>query len=359
MPEPAAHRQVRARFERLRPEAGEQRKCRDHACLFLGGKARELVEVGQVARSPAAGRVERKERNEDPERTPVLAKAAAGTASRCDDHRRGADPPSHADAEGVIAALQERRERYGSPVDVPAVAPFPGQGHEIVAVYAPPEPLTVLGFDRALQVGVGLTQSDENIADRRVVDDGHRFHDPLDASAATAPKQPGCIGGPPDRHTESVQYREDDFGFSTPTDAGRVQVLEHDARISGEGPQPGGDLRTLRHGSVRPGDEAGDERIGECRVARQHAGDEDRVDTGFARNLHAVVDAAVASSFELGGYRVRLVMNRCDPELHGDVLWFQGTEVRHDLGVHCAAWGNGDRRDGDPDGRPLGGKPFE
>ena len=58
VPEAATHRQVRARFERLRPEAGQQGEGRDHAGLLLGGKAGELVQVAQVTGSPAARRVQ-------------------------------------------------------------------------------------------------------------------------------------------------------------------------------------------------------------------------------------------------------------------------------------------------------------
>ena len=119
---------------------------------------------------------------------------------------------------------------------------------------------------------------------RRVVDDRHRFHDPLEARAAAAPQHPGRIAGLADRHAESVQHGEEHLRVGTAADAGGVEVLEHDAGIGRETPQRGRENEGLSpRVSVRPGDEAGDVRIGERRMAGQHAGDEDRIDTGLVR----------------------------------------------------------------------------
>ncbi len=258
VPEPAAHRQIGARLERLGADAREQGECRDHARLFPGGKAGELVEVAQVARSPAAGRVQREQRREDPKGAPVLAEAPPGAGGRRDDERRRADPAPDEDHEAVIAARQETGQRHRSPVDVATVQSFARQRPELIALHAPVDALTVFGFDRTFQISVRLAEGNGDRADGRVVEDRHRFHDPFYSRAAAAAQQPGRIAGPADRHTEPVQYRQQHLRIRVPLHAGGVHILEHDARIGREAPQRGRDLRVRRHRCqsdhvIRPG----------------------------------------------------------------------------------------------------------
>ncbi len=158
----------------------------------------------------------------------------------------------------MVAALQEGRQGHGSAVDAPAVDAFARQRLKIVAADAPLDALTFFGFDPAFQVRVRLTKRDEDLSEGRVVEDRHRFHDPLDARAPAAPQQPGCIAGPNDRRTERVQHGEEHLRIGTAADTGGVQVLEHNARIGRQTPQRGRNLRVRRHGRqsdqvMRPG----------------------------------------------------------------------------------------------------------
>ena len=148
----------------------------------------------------------------------------------------------------MVAARQERRKRYCSPVDDPTLGAIARQRREIVAVDPPFDALTFLGLDGAFEIGVGLSKRDLDLADGGVFDDRHGFHDALDAGAAPAPQYSGRIAGLADRHVESVQHGEDDFWIGSPADSCRVHVLEHDARIGREAPQSSRDMRSRRHG---------------------------------------------------------------------------------------------------------------
>ena len=60
-----------------------------------------------------------------------------------------------------------------------------------------------------------LPQPDGDFAAVRVPEHGHRFHDLLDAGAATAAEQTGGIAGQPDRRAERVQHREEHLRIGT------------------------------------------------------------------------------------------------------------------------------------------------
>ena len=232
-----AHRKIRARLERLGPVTGEQGEGGDHACLFAGGKAGQLVEISEISRSPAARGVEREQGRKNSKGAPAFGEPARTARRRCHYQSGGSCATSDPHGEAVVAVFQDGREPHHASVHGAPVEALAHNGREVVAPNPPFDPVAVVRLDGALELGVRLAQPQGDLTARGVIEDDDGLDDPFDSGTAPAAKQAAGVAGLADGGSEGLQYRDEHFWIGPAPGPGVVQVLEHDARVRGERPQ--------------------------------------------------------------------------------------------------------------------------
>ncbi len=182
-----------------RARTGEQGEGRDHACLFAGGKAGELVEISEISRSPAARGVQREQGRKNSKGAPAFGEPARTARRRCHDQSGGSCATSDPHGEAVVAVFARRpgaAPRLGRRCARRGARPQRTRGRRAESAIRPARRFRL---DGALELGVRLAKPQGDLTARGVIEDDDGLDDPLDSGTAPAAQQAGRVAGLADR----------------------------------------------------------------------------------------------------------------------------------------------------------------